>query len=311
MAQTAENLQAELEPPGRGELGLSLEYYDVPTSRRGLRRLVDNFASQIVAAYRGVTYPHPDHPDLNKLTRKKKDGAASGIKDAKHVVIARDTDTGEFAGLYAYTHHNSEDGNGFMWKLHLEGCPVPLSYFERSRVTNALAELRDNAFFVETNELVVPKERRGKGVSEYMRSSVYNQYAKELGKSYIVLLGDMKDASPVGQREKSGGITYWAGEIINPSKENLPFNLTPEEFKALSWVMFRAYQQTHADSYKNSLMDNEGIVTGGDIFELPVRTPKQEFSSQIKSGLTRLQEREKVSGQLCSAMGVTIMPLDR
>lgn len=294
------------EPPGRGP-ELVLTTYPVPKSQRGIRRLVSPIAADIVAAYRGVTFPHPDHPDLNNLTRKKKDSAASGIRDARHLVVARDAATDEFAGLFAYTHHTEGDESGFANIIHLEGYPAPLSQTERDHVTNGLLLLRKNALFIETNELVVPKARRGQGVSEYMRTSVYNEHAKESGKTMVVLLGDMKDASPVGQREKSGGITYWAGQIIGAEDGSLPFGLTEREFRALSWAVFRAYREYHSASYSDSYMDAEGINVGGNVFELPVRMPKQVFNPAIMQGLTRLQQREQASGELCSAMGVTLL----
>ena len=301
MVIKAEQFVEEKEPPGRG---LILEHHGVPSSSRRLQRFVDPLATDIVAAYRGV---HPS--TVEPLAKHKRIGAASGIRDASNVVIARDSETGDFAGLFAYTRHTREDDPVFVGSIHLEGCPIPLNQEERRRVEMGLRVLKDESLFIETNELVVPKERRGMGVSEHMRTSVYNDQAKALGKTYVILLGDMKDASPVGQREKTGGVTYWAGQFMGADSDKLPFNLTPTEFQALAWATFNAYRQSHGISYRDSYMDSYGIVTGGDIFELPVRLPKQYFSGNIIAGLEILKEREEASGKLCSSMGITILPL--
>lgn len=152
-----------------------------------------------------------------------------------------------------------------------------------------------------TQEMTVRPDQRGNGLSQTMRELVF----EELSGKTVASIGEMQKLSPLRQREKIGGRSWWAGETIYDNPWRRAEHISDEVFSSLAYLLGKAYLHIHhprIDDY-----DKYGICTS-DLFNDPADFPAHfDNNPAIERGFQRLVEKQKQDPtKPKSAIGVTI-----
>lgn len=145
------------------------------------------------------------------------------------------------------------------------------------------------------DELVVDVSKRGNGVSELMRRSMTEEFAGQT----VAEMGQIQSVSPLRQRLKLAGPTYFAGEVLN--EENLPEGFSCDEFKGFAYQ----YVQWYANRLYGAELDRDGTIIS-NLFDLFAREPNLTMKEKEARAMRRILNRQNQTGQICSAIAFTI-----
>lgn len=285
----------EKEPPGRGlasrgELvgNYQLQKIILPTDHaERLSYIKDNYAFFIHNAY--TNYPLDSE---SQLADHKREIAAMGLAEAEQLVEAREN--GELVGVLAYTDYTRETH-----PEKFEALSETNKHIARRQRRVEFQGLDDQIeHIVHIAELAVRKDKRGNGVSPAMREVMTGGVRGQL----VMEIGEIQSASPLKQRLKLPGPTYFAGRLLNLTEDNLPTGFSIDEMKA--YVHTKGY--LYADTQPHSGYDRNGIIESS-LFELPASMPERlPLSMDEQQAMQTIMDRQRKTGKICSAVAVTL-----
>lgn len=293
---------ADKEPPGSTPLPSvesTVTQYQIVKRQLPQRKNERYDALRSYALFIHNAYTEYPVGSLDELPQHKTDIAVAGLIEADSLIEAWEGD--QLVGLLAYTDHTRENNPKAFTALSETNVQVRRDRIDlKVRFDQADKQIRH---IVHIAELAVRKDKRGNGVSSEMRSAM----AEDLAGQLVLEIGEIQSISPLLQRLKLPGSTYFAGELLKAQEglhEDLGFTL--EEFALYAQTKGRMY----ANQFPNSKYDVKGIMTS-DLFEFPSKRPERvrlegEQHILVHQALGAILDRQVATGEKCSAVAVTI-----